>query len=114
MATVDSAAVLEWTAQWAADLSHLQGYDAASGGTMLVEVALANAISPAAGATVRIPAGDLDLTVAAGTGATDALAADFLGEIGSGVDLHWGWATASGSANEVSVTDYARQTVAFS
>ena len=63
MATVDSAAVLEWTAQWAADLSHLQGYDAASGGTMLVEVALANAISPAAGATVRIPAGDLDLTV---------------------------------------------------
>ena len=68
MATQDNAAAIEFTAQWATDPTHVHIYDAASGGTRLGAVAVPTAISPASGATVRIPAGDLNLTVTAGTG----------------------------------------------
>ena len=114
MATVDNDAAVEWTAQWADALTHLQIWDSETGGTFKGELALATAISPTLGATVRIPTGDLDAIFTPASGIEDSLVADFLGEIGSGVDLWFGWGTATGSTNEVTVTGYARQQPDFS
>ena len=117
MATVDNVSAVEWTASWGSTaLTHLQAYSALSGGTFYGEVALGTSLSPASGATVRIPAGDLDVTLTAGSGVEDALAAELLDVINAtnGKNVFFGWATASGPSNEVNPTSYARQQPSFS
>ena len=108
MATQDNASAIEFTAQWTDDPTHVHLYDALTGGTRLGAVAVPSAISPASGATVRIPAGDLNLTVTAGTGALAAFEADILAVLGnSDVPLYVGLGTSA--TVEIAVTDYARQ-----
>ena len=119
MATVDNVAAVEWTASWSDALTHLQAWGTVSGttaGDFRGEVALGTAISPASGATVRIPAGDLDITLSEGTGIESLLTAALLALINAsnGVPLWFGWGDAAGRTNEVSVTSYARQQPTFS
>ena len=87
-----------------------------TGGTFRGQVALGTAISPASGATVRIPTGDLDITLSEGTGVESSLTAALLALINAsnGLPLWFGWGDASGSSNEVSVASYARQQPDFS
>ena len=116
MATVDNVAAVEWTASWSDNLTHLQAWSGSSGGTFRGQVALGSSIGPASGATVRIPAGDLNITLSEGSGIQSSLTAALLALINAsnGVPLWFGWGDASGSSNEVNVSGYSRQQPTFS
>ena len=72
MATIDNDSAVEFTANWTDALTGLGFYSALTGGTRYGYKAFASAASPASGATFRIPAGDLDMTLAMGNDFEDA------------------------------------------
>ena len=109
--TQDNAAAIEFTAQWSADPTHIHLYETETGADFRDSKPLPSAISPAAGATVRIPAGDLNFTVTIGTAAGQlAWEVDILALIGAaGLTVWVGLGTGAAEADEVGDTDYGRQ-----
>ena len=107
--TQDNAAAIEFTAQWSGDPTHVHLYSALTGGTRLDAKPVPSAISPASGATVRIPAGELNFTVTIGTAAGQIVwegsILDVLGN--SDIPIYVGLGTSA--TVEIAVTDYARQ-----
>ena len=109
--TQDNAAAVEFTAQWDADPTHIHLYETESGADFRDSKPVPSAISPAAGATVRIPAGDLNFTVTVGTAAGQlAWEVDILNLIGAaGLTIWVGLGTGAAATDEISVSGYARQ-----
>ena len=116
MATIDNDNNVEWTANWTDDLTAVGLWSASSVGTFYGSKDFSSALSPASGATVRIPAGDFDVTLPTTSGDfQDAFAAALLDAVGgSGFDiyasLHTG-APGTNGANEDGSTNYARQQI---
>ena len=109
--TQDNAAAIEFTAQWTDDPTHIHLYESESGSDFRDSKPVPSAISPASGATVRIPAGDLNFTVTIGAAAGQlAWEVDILDLIGgTGLTIWVGLGTGAAAADEITVTDYARQ-----
>ena len=107
--TQDNAAAIEFTAQWSADPTHILLFDAETGGTRRDSKPVPAPISPAAGATVRIPGGDLNFTMTIGTATGQrAWEVDILDVLGA-ADIPIWIGLGTSSTNEISVSGYARQ-----
>ena len=110
--TQDNAAAIEFTAAWTANPAHIHLYTALTGGTRLDSKPFPSAITPASGATIRIPAGDLSFTVTIGTAAGQlAWEGSILDVFGAtAIPLFVGLGTsASAEMTQANASGYARQ-----